>query len=371
MVVLGCVALIVGVAACGSSSSGSGATAASGGGSGNLKGNGGEIVYFVIATQGVPYFIPEKEAMEEEAAKLDYKMKFVVNNVDPTQLQEQIQQAVASGEKPAAYMLLSLDPKAAVNEARELSQVAPTFEINQSVEPEAYEYLKAYIGPNDVLIGKTAGESLLKKREELKAEGYKFKSPNGGLLVISELAGTATSADRYQGITEANEKGSPPLEILHNEPCCSDTQGVYEIASQLIPKYESKMDFMYVQNNSSVAGAAKALKQNGLTPGKDVWIVSGNCGGPLSVMKNEEVESTGEQLAYVEGVAAVETVARYLATGEVEKGESIIKYSKQPPTPTVSPPKQMNILENPPISGGAVANQVVYGRTVAESCPLE
>lgn len=326
-----------------------------------------EIVFFGLTTQN-PYIAQQTDSAREEAKKLGYTLRSVTNNFDAAQLQQQIQQEVASGTKPAAYIIFALDQQAAINQARQLSQIAPVFQINQSVAPEAFEYVKAYVGPDDVLIGRTAGETLMSLRDSLISKGVQLHSPKGNLLAISAEPGLETTKLRWQGLSEALK--SAPMNVLENSDCCSDPENAYNRASQLVPKYKSQLDFVFTQSVDSAAGVVKALKENGLTPGKDVWVVTGNCGGLASLLESGDVYGAGAQLPNVEGAAMVQVIAQYVNAGEVRKGTATVEYTTEAPPLSQEPPTQINYLSNPAMIGPESINGVAWGKTYGEGCPL-
>lgn len=364
------VALVAAVTAagCGSSSSaGTAGTAGTAGAGGADSGGSKEVVYFSPATK-FPYILAQHKGLETTLDRLGYKLKVVSNDgADPAQLSTQIQQFLASGEKPAAIILFGLDPKAGVTQAAQLSRVAPTFGINYEPPKEAFKYLKAYVGLDNTLIGRESGKAAIQLREKLAADG-KLHDPKGNVLYISGIPGSPTAVLRKKGFDEATQ--SAPFNLLQYIEAGADADSAYKVAAQLIPKYKSDLDIVVTESNLTASGVIRALKQNGLTPGKDVWIVSGNCGGPESVTTSNQQYSTGAALATVEGGALSQAIAQYLATGKVTPGNAVVEYSPEPPPFTETPPVQHQVLPSPPMIGPDSVNQKAWGFSYAEGCPL-
>ncbi|WP_310961213.1 sugar ABC transporter substrate-binding protein [Nocardioides terrisoli] len=350
-------------------SSACGSGAATGGGNGKAS---REIVYFAPSSAGISYLIAQFKGIKDYAKQAGYTVKFVLNNLDAAQQGQQVQQFVASGEKPAAIMIFPLDPKAGVNQAAQLSRIAPTFQINQKVAEGGWDYVKAYVGPSDALVGETAGKSLMHLRGELNARGTKLHSTEGNVLFIGSVPGTAQAQARYAGFVDATK--AAPFNMLENHDCCSDAEKAYAMASQLIPKWKSKLDFIVTQNDDTANGIARALRQNGLEPGKDVWMVSGNCGGPASVLESKTVYATGLQSGYVEGAGMVSVISAYFASGKkIAPGEATLHYSEKAPSTSDKAPAQINILDNPPVFSADTASltQNVWGVPLSQNCPLD
>lgn len=325
-----------------------------------------EVVFFTYPDT-VRYIAGQRQAFVDELKTLGYSTKTIVNQFSAAQQSQQVQQFVASGEKPAAIVLWPVDPNAGVTEAAQLSAVAPVFQINYAVAEGGFKYVKAWVGPDDDLIGQTAGENIVKLRDQLVKDGRKLHSAGGNLLVIGARPGSYTAVHRFEAMSKAIAGSG--VNLIHNEYCCSDTQGAYQMALQMFPQYKSDIDFVYTQNNETAAGIVRAAKEQGLVAGKDFYIVSGNCGGPRAIAVEGAVAASGEQLAGVEGAGMALTIAAYLKTGKVLEGRQEIKYSHDIPALGDEPPHQMNPLPNPTLQKDD-ADKTVWGLTVAQQCPL-
>ena len=190
--------------------------------------------------------------------------------------------------------------------------------------------MKAYAGANQQLIGRVAGEMLLKAREEARKEGVKLHSKEGNLLVFQHPEGEKTGVERWKGFEEATK--DEPFNVLGTEYGANDPETGYEKGSQVIPRFKGKgIDFLYVSNQQAANGIIRALKENGIKPGKDVKIVSSDCSGSLEAVKNGETFGTGLQSGAIEGSLGVATAARYIATKKVEGDVQQFKAEPEPP----------------------------------------
>ena len=112
----------------------------------------------------------------------------------------------------------------------------------------------------------------------MKADGAKLHDPRGNVLILNFPPGFQPGIDRTAGFRKATAE--QPFNVLHEESGnYYAPQPAYQNATQLIPKYKDKLDFVVVTTTGAAVGVTKALAENGLTPGKDVHLVAVNCDG--------------------------------------------------------------------------------------------
>lgn len=356
-----------GIAACGSGSSSS----SSGGekGTGKLDGGGKELVYFGLSSSN-SYIAEHNKQAKAEAAKLGYKMKIFENNFDQAQQDQQVSQFLASGQKPAAILWFPNNSQAGINATRQLSRIAPVVQTNQLLLPEGRKYVKFYVGVNDKLIGTDSAKNLIQARAEDRKAGKKLNSKQGNLLIFRFAEGYLAGDDRTNAFLAQTK--SDPFNLLHTEPMPTpDAQSGYKAASALIPKYKSKgIDYVFSNNNNSLVGIARALKENGLTPGKDVKLSGGDCSGNMEPFKKGEIYGSVLQPPGVEGKLLARTTAAYLATRKVTPGTMTYDQSVDAePKPTMDPPHQYTFMPAGQMIGGdALAKPAIWGLTADEAC---
>ncbi|MCU1441040.1 MAG: sugar transporter substrate-binding protein [Rhodoglobus sp.] len=331
--------------------------------SGSLDGNGQTIVMFMPSTATI-YQSDEAASIKEETAKLGFEVKIFENKTDQTEQDQQVQQFIATGEVPAAFIWWPSNSKAGINSSRLLSQIAPVFQVNQSVLPEGEEYITAYAGVRAFGIGESAGEMLKAAREEAIASGAELHSEEGNLIEITFPAGYQSGIDRHDGMVKAT--GDEPFNLLASEPTAAgfDSQAAFDIASQVIPKYlDEGVDFVFAQNLSMAAGVVTALEQNGLTPGKDVWVIAGNDAGDKTPLLNGKVYSAVIQSPVIEGKLIIQTVAKYLASGEVTDDVVNLELDAEEPELTADAPAKTTYMPNPPIRVADIDGFTFWGLT--------
>jgi len=327
-----------------------------------------DLVLFTMTSTNV-YGANQIKGAQREAKRLGYNLKVYENMFSQPQQDQQVQQYLATGAKPAAVIFWPWIASAGINDVRLLSRVAPVIQMTQPPFPKAWPYVKAYAGANQYLIGRVAGQMLLQARAAAKKAGLKFHSPNGNLLVFQHPQGEFTGIARWQGVTQVTKKA--PFKVLHTEYGANDPDTGYKLGSQVIPKYKSKgIDFMYVSNQQAANGIIRALKENGLTPGKDVYIVSSDCSGSLDAVKNGETFGTGLQPAAIEGAVAVRTAIQYITTGKVKPGEYQYPATKTAPpfNPNTVPSKYNYMPHVPAVGPKGVASAKLWGYTADQIC---
>lgn len=333
----------------------------------DVMGNGKDLVMFVMTSSNV-YGANQIKGAKEEAAKLGYNLTVFEHQFSQPEQDQQVQQYIATGAKPAAVIFWPWVADAAINDVRLLSQLAPVIQLTQEPNEQSWPYVQAYAGANQILIGKTVGEMLLKAREAAKAAGMEFKSPGGNLIIFQHPEGEKTGTERYKGVMEATKDA--PFNEIHLEYGANSPETGYEIGSQVIPKYKGQFDFMWVSNQQAANGIIRALKENGIEPGKDVWIVSGDCSGSLDAVKNGETFGTGIQPAAVEGALAVRTAAKLIANeGKVEGDVVQLEVTPDAPAIDPGPPAKYNYMPHAPAIGAeGIANTKIWGYTADEIC---
>lgn len=90
-----------------------------------------------------------------------------------------------------------------------------------------------------------------------------------------------------------------------------DAQGAFKAASTAIPKYLSKgIDIIYVQTNDMGNGVVQATEQNGLKPGKNVFLMTGTSSGSTANLRSGKITTAVLQSPVIEGTLIVDNVAR-------------------------------------------------------------
>jgi ABC-type sugar transport system substrate-binding protein len=332
-------------------------------GTGSLEGNGELLKIFMPTTSNV-YLAAAAKAAEARAEELGYTTSVIENNFSQTEQDQQIQEWLATGEEAAAVMVWPASAANATASIRALSRVAPVLQWNQLIDPAAEEFIEiGYAGVSDIGIGDQAGKDTLAKIEELAASGYQFQGPDGlpNVLEISLGSGDyAAGEDRHNAFMEVVEG---QINYLGREGATEfDAQGAFTAASTAIPKYLSEgIDFIYVQTNDMGNGVVQAAEQNGLNPGEDVFLMTGTSSGSTANLREGKITTAVLQSPVIEGTLIVDTVAQYLATGEVVDGEITIASDEEKPELAVEPPTRVTFMMNPSVTAENIETFKIWG----------
>ena len=357
------IGLTIGVLGCSSGSASSGGGSEAEGGTGSLEGNGELLKIFMPTTSNV-YLAAAAKAAEARAEELGYTTSIVENNFSQTEMDQQVQEWLATGEEAAAVMFWPASAANATASIRALSKVAPVLQWNQLIDPAAEDFIEiGYAGVSDLGIGDQAGKDTLAQIEKLTAEGYEFHGPDGlpNVLEISLGSGDyAAGEDRHNAFMEVVDG---KVNFRGREGSAEfDAQGAYTAASTAIPKYISEgIDFIYVQTMDMGNGVVQAAEQNGLKPGEDVFLMTGTSSGSTDNLRSGKITTAVLQSPAIEGTLIVDNVVQYLATGEVTEGEVTIASDEEKPELEVAPPTRVTYMMNPTVTGENIESFKIWG----------
>jgi ABC-type sugar transport system substrate-binding protein len=355
----------VGLAACGNT----GATEATDSpvaGSGSLDGKGKSLVAFMFSSADA-YYGAEIPALKAEAKRLNYDLKVFENNFDQGEMDQQVQQWLATGEEPEAILYLPATADASVNSARLLSQRAPVIAFGGEVPEAAATYVQAYAGTSHVDVGRSAGTLVLQSIKEQTDAGKTFSGKDGkpSILEIKFPSGNLAGTNRATGF---NEVAGDAVSVLATEHVTGfDAAAGFKAASQVIPKFKaSGIDYIYVENNALAVGVVSALEQNGVVPGKDVIVVAGDLSGDRTALEQGKIYGAVMMSPIIEAILTLETTAKYLATGEVIPGEERIALEAVKPETTMASPRQETYMPHPPLQAEDLPKLHMWGYTTDE-----
>ena len=99
-------------------------------GTGKIEGEGKELVMYTITASNI-YGANQIKGATAEAAKLGYKLTVFQNSFSQPEQDQQVQQYIASGAKPAAVIFWPWVADAALNDVRLLSKLAPVIQLTR------------------------------------------------------------------------------------------------------------------------------------------------------------------------------------------------------------------------------------------------
>lgn len=320
-----------------------------------------KIVVFIISSTN-PYVGQWEKGAKEKADQLGFDIKFVENNFNQAEQDSQVQQQLATGEKVAGYVWWPFQNASGIASLRALKQSAPVILTNQFPIKGSEEFWTAYAGANDFLSGKTAAEMLL----DACAKSTTTKCDKG--FIIRFPAGYSAGDDRVAGFESVAKGKLTTVDIIPSGGFMEDDG--YKVAAQMIPAHKDGLTWIYTENDSMAAASTQAIRENGLTPGKDVYVVGGTCHGDPTHVVNGDLVGTAIQSGYFEGWLAVQTLAKFLKNGKVEDGEKFYEADPDNPPSDDGPAYRFNYIPNPPVGNTQAAydSTKMWGKTIKELC---
>ena len=140
----------------------------------------------------------------------------------------------------------------------------PVILTDRAVDSKDTTLYKTFLGSDFVKEGKTAGEWLVKDSASAT-----------GTVNIAELQGTTGSApaiDRQQGFKEAIA-ADPKLKIVASQTGDFTRAGGKQVMEAFL-KANKNINVLFAHNDDMGLGAIEAIEAAGLTPGKDIKIVT-------------------------------------------------------------------------------------------------
>lgn len=335
-----------------------------------LNGKGAKIVVFMPNDSLGPYIVGDSDGIVKTLESLHYSVQIITNQFSQSQEDQQIQEYLGTGVKPAAFIYWPTNDASGINDARLLSRVAPVIQFNQGVLPAEEPYVKLFVGDLDAVNGTALGKSLEKARAALVASGATLHSSGGNLLVFDGPVGYQGSIDRWNAFLAATK--SAPFNVVGTTYNTTAADG-YTNGLSIIPTAQSSgIDLVYAYDGDIATGAVKALIQDGYTPGKNVYVVDGNCTSSLTPYTSGQIYATTLQSGVIEGIATAEETARFLAAKTVLKGTSYLPATKTFPTNLPATPSKINAIPVPVVVGAAqIESARLWGYTAAQLCANE
>jgi ABC-type sugar transport system substrate-binding protein len=244
-----------------------------------------------------------------------------IQTPDPSTAASQVQQVASGGSLPAAFIWWPLDPKAQLGSLHALWRTkVPIFQANQLPVAGSNQFLTAYSGVSDTVVGQEDGKAAVAACAALKKLGKVPASGKCNVIVTALPPGYGATVDRLAGFKQTIA-GSDVQIIGVGNTTGFTAQNAFTTTAQLISANRSKgIHIDYGEEDDFAIGAIQALEQAGYQPGKNVEVVGGSCHGNASQLVNGKQFSTVIQGAGLEGKFAMQTVLQYLKTRRVNSG---------------------------------------------------
>ncbi len=267
----------------------------------------GKRIAAVVSSTKNPFIANVASTMEKEAAAIGMKVTVLSANYDAAIQAQHINEAVA--QRFDFIAVIPLDPRAIVPALTRAKEAGiPVLVVNSPIDP-AYDHLfVAFVGEDHEMLGRVAGESLVRAvRERTRAR----------TAIISGTLAESTPQMRIKGFKEA-VAGEPKIEIVATEDARWDMANSERIAGQLFARHAAQggLDAVYAMADNMAHGVIQAAKAADIGLGTEqgkLIVVSSNCMKfGIDHIRAGEQFSTGAQMPGRTGKAAIEVIASYL-----------------------------------------------------------
>ncbi|MFI7450429.1 D-ribose ABC transporter substrate-binding protein [Nonomuraea sp. NPDC049714] len=288
-IVMAGVALMLGLAGCGTDGGSSG-----GGQQGGVK------IGMSVSTLNNPFFVQLRDGAQAQATKLGAALTVTDAQNDPSQQVNQVQNFTSQGMQ--AIIINPVDSNAAAP-AVTLAERAdiPVIAADRGVTGAE---VAQTVASDNVAGGKLAAEELAAQMGE-----------KGQAIVLQGTPGTSASRDRGQGF-EQGVKAFPDIKVVARQPADFDRTKGLDVMTNLLQSYPD-VTGVFAENDEMALGAIKAL---GDRAGRQVKVV-GFDGTPdgLTAIQNGTLAASIAQQPRLLGQQAVDAAVKAAGGATLEK----------------------------------------------------
>jgi ribose transport system substrate-binding protein len=272
----------------------------------------GSKVILLTVSESCEYCARHQQAFKAAATAAGINLDVKINNFDPAEQANQIDQAIA--QRPDALVVWPADATAIVPSLRKIKAAnIPLVVTNSMPDPKFQSLWNIYTGPNDVANGETAAAVMKKGFEE---KGY---GPTGTIFVILGVLGTPPQIQRLDGFGKGLASIAPGVKISGSQPGDWDQTKATDAAAALFTQLGDTVKGVYAEADNMLAGVIIAAQRAGRDPSKLV-LVGSNCSIEGVKAIEEGVQyGTVLQSPVEDGTYAAQAVADLLDGKPVEK----------------------------------------------------
>jgi ABC-type sugar transport system substrate-binding protein len=144
----------------------------------------------------------------------------------------------------------------------------PVILTDRSVDSKDTSLYKTFLGSDFVEEGKKAGQWVVDNAKDADTNG-------DGKIDVVQLEGTTGAApaiDRGEGFADAT-KSNPAIKVVASQTGDFTRDGGKKVMETFL-KSQKHIDVLFAQNDDMGLGAMEAIQAAGLTPGKDIKIIT-------------------------------------------------------------------------------------------------
>jgi ABC-type sugar transport system substrate-binding protein len=264
-----------------------------------------KLVYFIFTGFNYPYFAPMADGVRATAKYYpELNIRVVsANNSSSTEI-SQVNEAIAAGAKGIILNPIS-DSLTSVS-ASALGRGIPVVTIDRDVATPSAR--NVFIGDKDVVLGQEETDYALKYMAD-----HNVPTP-WNVVILQGTLGASTAIDRMKGTMQALDPyiKNGKAKVVLNQSADFATAQAQKMISELLAK-TTQVQLIACGNDAMALGAILAIKDHGLTPGKDILVVGADAQPQsLAAIKDGEQLDTVTHSPYLEAVWAVEAMANWL-----------------------------------------------------------
>jgi ABC-type sugar transport system substrate-binding protein len=276
-------------------------------GSSGATSGGKKLVYFIFNGYTPPFFAPMAQGITSAASHYP-KLSVKILSAQGSASTEISQLHEATAVSPAGIILNPVDESVTSATAQVSHSGTPVVTLDRDVTDPSARI--AFIGDNDVLLGKQEAETCL----DYLASRH-IPTP-WHVVDLEGTQGASTAVNREMGLQEilkpAEQAGK--VKVVLNQSANFDTGTAQTLMSEFLAKTHN-IQLVLAANDAMALGAINALKAGGVTPGKQTYV----CGADAQPESLLAIKA-GTQLAtvthspFVEAYWAVEAMENYLTS---------------------------------------------------------
>ena len=208
-----------------------------------------------------PWRIAETNSIKDEAAKRGIDLVYTDAKSDTAKQVSDVEDMIA---QKVDYILLAPREFEGLAPALQAAKKAkiPVILIDRAAAGVAGEDYVTLIASNFVLEGQQAGDWLAKTTNN-----------KANIVELTGTAGSSVMKDRQDGFKEAISK-FPDMKIIASQDGDFARANGQKVMENIIQAKGKEITAVYAHNDEMAIGAIQALKAAGMTPGKDVTVIS-------------------------------------------------------------------------------------------------
>jgi ribose transport system substrate-binding protein len=218
----------------------------------SADGSGSVVVGFSGYTLTNPYFAGLTKGLEEGAKEHGFKLLQTNSNGDNDTQANDIQNLVTKGAK---YVVISPADASAIVPAVKAARAAGAIPIAISDKIDSPD-VQFTVAMNHVTIGEQSAQGVVDFLTK------KYGKPEGKVIDIQGIAGSAAATDREKGFNDVISK-YPNIDVVARQDGGFDTDKTYSVMSNILQAHKD-VDAVFTSNDSEAQGATKAIEAAGL-----------------------------------------------------------------------------------------------------------